>query len=92
MEIVPGNCAPAGTHFDFTGTGFTPGEQVSLYVTDPDGQVVGAPYTLTADVNGRAGPEGYGSLPDAITGIWLLGMDGQTSSHHAKGYFKLTPP
>jgi hypothetical protein len=92
MEIVPGNCAPAGSNFSFTGTAFQPGEEVTAYSIDPYGQVFGGPHTLTADVSGRAGPVAFNTLPDFLTGVWNMNMVGSTSGHHARGYFKLTPP
>jgi hypothetical protein len=92
MEIVPGNCAPAGSNFSFTGTAFQSGEEVTAYAIDPYGQVFGGPHTLTADASGRAGPVTFNTLPDLPAGVWNMNMVGSTSGHHARGYFKLTPP
>ena len=63
-----------------------------MYITAPNGQVFGAPYFLTADGSGRAGPVGFSTTADFPTGLWTMNMVGQTSDHHARGYFKLTPP
>jgi hypothetical protein len=85
------NCATRGYTFQFIGQGFTPGERVGAYLTDPHGDVFGAQFQLTA--NG-AGLAGIVSVPTDSTydlGIWALSMEGVDSHSKAIGYFKLIP-
>ncbi|APX33681.1 hypothetical protein BH708_14240 [Brachybacterium sp. P6-10-X1] len=68
LEITPADSAdeatleasspvPAGGESDLTSEGWTPGTDVSVQLTDPDGNAVGDPVTVTTDENG-AFPEG----------------------------------
>jgi hypothetical protein len=92
MTVGPSTCAPAGTDFTFTGSGFQPGESVGFYVTAPDGSVIGAPFELTADESGNVGGVTFDTGPSFPTGVWVATMEGDTSNATAKGYFKLLAP
>ncbi|MFC0675909.1 choice-of-anchor G family protein, partial [Brachybacterium hainanense] len=48
---VPGQ-APAGTDVPVTSGGWVPGSEVTLQLTDPEGNPVGDPITVTADPDG----------------------------------------
>ncbi|GAA1485972.1 hypothetical protein GCM10009625_27760 [Brachybacterium fresconis] len=55
--LVDASPAPAGGESALTGDGWTPDTDVSVQLTDPDGNAVGDPVTVTTDENG-AFPEG----------------------------------
>ncbi|HUP28190.1 MAG TPA: hypothetical protein VM409_07130 [Chloroflexia bacterium] len=91
MVVTP-NCAPAGSDFEFEGSGFQPGEDVGIYITLPDQAVFGAPFQDTADSSGRIIGIGFTSDESDPTGIWAITMEGTTTHRRAVGYFKVTPP
>ncbi len=92
MQISPGICEPAGTHFTFLGTGFQPGGSVRFWLTAPDGTVLGSPQPVPADNNGGIGPLPLTMDTSYPTGLWSLTFEGVTSQHQAIGYFVLLPP
>ncbi len=92
MQILPSNCAPAGTRFLFVGRGFQPGEKVGVYVTAPDQSVFGAPFQIDADSNGMAGTVSFTTQRSFPLGVWAMTMEGVTSHRTAIGYFKLIAP
>ncbi|MFB7798673.1 choice-of-anchor G family protein [Isoptericola sp. NPDC056134] len=51
IVVAPGT-VPAGGTTTVTGEGFTPGEDVTVQLTDADGDAVGDPVTTTADDDG----------------------------------------
>ncbi|MFE7408003.1 choice-of-anchor G family protein, partial [Isoptericola sp. NPDC057559] len=51
IDVDPGT-VPAGGTTTVTGDGFTPGEDVTVQLTDPDGTPVGDPVTVTAGDDG----------------------------------------
>jgi tartrate-resistant acid phosphatase type 5 len=89
MEITPDNCQAVGARFDFVGSGFQPGESITLYVTDPSGQVFGGAEQLTALPDGTTEPFAFQTQADYPTGRWTLTMQGESSGHEARGYFGL---
>jgi hypothetical protein len=89
MQISPGNCEPAGTDFSFMGSGFQPSEDVRIFVTMPDGTLLGAPYILHADNSGDAGPVPFNTDTTYPTGLWRMTFEGQTSQHQAIGPFMM---
>lgn len=90
--VVTPNCAAAGATFYFLGSGFKPGENVGVYVTNSEGQVYGTQYVDQSD--------GRGTLPGFFintrtanpVGIWTATMEGLDSHRKAFGYFKVAPP
>jgi hypothetical protein len=96
VSIAPSNCASAGTSFSFTGRGFQPNEDVTVYITFPDQSVCGPPdcapaAPFKADGNGSL-RVGLGTRPNSPLGIWAITMEGLSAHSKAIGYFKLTPP
>ncbi|HYP19359.1 MAG TPA: S-layer homology domain-containing protein [Chloroflexia bacterium] len=92
MTVGPSNCAPAGTEFSFEGSGFQPGENVGMYVTAPDGSVIGAPFEIQADEEGNAGGVTLNTNSSFPQGIYTATMEGTDSNNTARGYFKLLAP
>lgn len=91
VRITPSNCEPVGTSFTFTASGFQPGEMVSIWATDPDGNVFGAPFQLQAGQTGSTPPTNFGTTTGFPTGLWRLTFSGDTSQFRAVGNFMLTP-
>ena len=88
--VVTPNCGPAGTEFEFSGSGFAANENVGLYTTLPDGTVYGTPETDTVGKDGKL--TGW-RVPTSTTdpqGVWAITMEGLTSHRKAIGYFKVT--
>jgi hypothetical protein len=92
MTVCPSNCAPAGTTFTFTGSNFQPGENVSAYITAPDGTVIAAGFQLTADDNGNTDELTFITNANYPPGLWVTTMEGAASGQTAHGYFKLLAP
>jgi hypothetical protein len=95
MNITPSNCAKAGSTFNFEGFGFNANEKVGVYATGPDGNVIGAPFQVTADANGvTSGTNGVRLETSANSpqGVWALTMEGVSSHKKAIGYIKLIAP
>ncbi|HEX2988533.1 MAG TPA: hypothetical protein VHS06_10225 [Chloroflexota bacterium] len=92
MKVAPSTCAQGGTRFEFLGSGFTPGEKVGVYVTEPSQAVYGPPWQIGVDGEGYTDVVSFQTEPDFPTGIWAMTMEGVTSHHKAIGYFKILPP
>jgi hypothetical protein len=74
----------------FTARGFRPGEDVSYWFTDPDGDVYGTPQAESDFVNpdGTIGPlEFPADLLTFLPGTWGLTFQGATSNHTAVIFF-----
>jgi hypothetical protein len=91
MTATP-NCGPAGSTFQFEGTGFLPGENVGIYTTTSSGQVFGTSDTGDADKSGKVTGWYINTYTDSPTGIWATTMEGLTSHNKAISYFKVTAP
>jgi hypothetical protein len=90
QEVTPA-CGAAGTRFEFSGSGFKPGELVGIYATMPSGAVFGAPFQRRADAAGRV--TGLTLTTSAATppGIWANTMEGTETHAKSIGYFKVLP-
>jgi hypothetical protein len=91
MTIKP-SCGQPGTRFDQVGHGFSPGENVGVYVTNPDQSVVGASGQGSADNTGTVTGWHFDSTADDPLGIYDVTMEGVQSHHKAIGYFKIIAP
>jgi hypothetical protein len=85
------NSGGPGTTIVFRATGFTPGEAVSFWFTEPHGNVIGTAQPIPNGVNsdGSVGP-----LPLTLdssfasdSGRWALTFEGASSHHQAIIYF-----
>lgn len=88
---------PGGTRFEVTLRGFTPGEQVSVWVTLPNQAVEGAPEQGAANADGIATL--FGTAPIRVNtgtssppGVWALTGKGASSGKTAIGYFTVVAP
>lgn len=90
--VAPSNCAKAGSRFAFAARGFTPGENIGVYVTAPDQSVFGAPFQVKADAAGISEAVGFTTQPDFPTGIWAMTFEGVQSHNRGIAYFKLLAP
>jgi hypothetical protein len=81
-----------GTTFSFVTRGFTPGERVGVYVTWPDGTVIGAPFDVPTDGAGNAGND-LTFLTDETdpVGIFIVTFEGKESKLKAYAYFRVLP-
>jgi len=93
---VTPKCGPIGTLFNITATGFTPNEQISFWLTLPNGSVLGTPSPL--DIGSHSGSirdEFDSSLLDTpgldASGIWAITYEGAQSRHQSIVWFKITP-
>jgi hypothetical protein len=93
MTATP-NCAPAGSEFVFTATGFQPGEQVGRYYTTPIGPGINGNrfYITHADETGTVKDVTFASYEDDYRGIWAATFEGVQSERQAIGYFKILNP
>ncbi len=104
FEILPGEVTggtaqanPASgsrtTRFTFTASGFRPGERVGVYITGPDGGVLGAPFQLDADGQGAVEEVYFDAavFSDIPTGRWAISFEGLSSGVKAIAYFEITP-
>jgi len=94
--ITP-NCGPIGTVFNITAHGFTPNEQLSFWLTMPDGEVLGTPRPV--DIGGHSGSfrdrldsSALDVLGSQAYGIWAITYEGAKSHHQSIVWFKITPP
>jgi hypothetical protein len=74
----------------FTARGFRPGENVSWWFTDPDGDVFGTPESEPdwVNPNGTLGPVEFpASLLTFLPGTWALTFQGEQSQNVAVIYF-----
>ncbi len=88
--------APAGTDFTLVLFGFTPGEEISLWVTLPDQSVVPAPELGIATATGEASL--FGRTPITLftrrsdpIGVWAVTGQGNRSGHIAIAYVAVLP-
>jgi hypothetical protein len=91
--IVTPERGPRGTNFKVLASGFTPGEQIGVYITAPDRSVFGARFQETADQRGQSGPVAFTSgilNPNYGIGIWAMTFEGVVSGHKGIGYFEVT--
>jgi hypothetical protein len=89
--VVTPTCGPAGTEFNFSGSGFLSNEKVGLYTTSSNGTVYGTPSTANADKKGNVSGWHVPTTTSDPTGIWAITMEGLSSHRKAIGYFKVTP-
>ena len=90
--LVDASPAPAGGESALTGDGWTPDTDVSVQLTDPDGNPVGDPVTVTTDENG-AFPEGS-ALPipaDATPGDGYTITATDPEGNEATDTLEITP-
>ncbi len=86
-SVTP-TCGPGGTSFEFTGTGFTPNQEVRLWITTPDQAVVPS-SAITADGHEiQAYSDNSGTVHIGLRtgsainkGIWALTFH-QLDGHH----------
>lgn len=93
--ITP-RCGPIGTLFRITASGFTPGEQISFWLTLPTGQVAGTPSPLNIGPHNGSFSDAFDSefldlLGSQALGIWAITYEGETSKHQTVVWFKVTP-
>ncbi len=86
------NSGGPGTVIVFRATGFTPGEDVSYWLTLPDGSVVGTSSPVPDGVNsdGSVGPLSLtitSGLASLASGRWAITFEGASSHHQAIIYF-----
>jgi hypothetical protein len=93
--ITP-RCGPIGTVFDITANGFTPNEEISLWLTLPDGGVFGTPAPLSIGPHNGAFTDFLDSefldlLGSDALGIWAITYEGEQSKHQTVVWFKIVP-
>jgi hypothetical protein len=93
----PQSSGPLGTVFSASGSGFTPGEKIVLWTTDPNGQALDAGYIFadnsgnfqlkidTLDPNALALTSNYTTLIDNYN------SDGSLASEYWETFLKDTP-
>ena len=86
------NCGPRGTTFEFSGTGFQPGENVGIYVTAPDQSVIGADFQVIASDAGNVGGVFLTSNSAFPLGVYAVTYEGTSSRRTAIAYFKIIGP
>jgi hypothetical protein len=91
-QTVTPNCGPRGTTFVFEAGGFTPGEPVGIYATEPSQAVFGAPFQEIADDQGKVSGVSLSSDSSFPLGIWADTMEGTHSHVKSIGYFKIIAP
>ena len=84
------DCGPQGTQFEFSGTGFQPGENVGIYVTAPDQSVIGADFQVEADGAGNVGGVFLSTTRSFPLGVYAVTYEGTSSRRTAIAYFKVT--
>jgi hypothetical protein len=82
-------CGPGGTQFEFSGTGFQPGENVGIYVTAPDQSVIPADFQVEADSNGNVGGVFLSTTRAFPLGIYAVTYEGTSSHRTGIAYFKV---
>jgi hypothetical protein len=82
-----------GTEFEFTARGFVPGERIGIYVTMPNGDVLGARFQTVADGAGVSEPAYFpsGSIDGLMPGRYAVTFEGVQSGRKAVAYFELQP-
>jgi hypothetical protein len=92
---VKPSCGPVGTIFLIHITGFRPGEQISFWLTTPDGRVAGTPHPVDAGNHPGELDDVFDSsiLPLLVSrpeGNWALTYQGADSGHQSVAWFKIT--
>jgi len=93
---VTPKCGPVGTNFQITAQGFIPGEQISFWLTLPDGSVAGTPKPVDAGNHPGSFRDEFDSTGlDAVFGsdtygIWAVTYEGAVSHHQSIVWFKIT--
>ena len=82
---------PRGTRFSFVGSGFTPGENIGVYITAPDLSVFGAPFQVVADGQGNSEVVTFTSNSSVPTGTYAITFEGTQSKKKAIAYFAVMP-
>jgi hypothetical protein len=82
-----------GTEFEFSARGFVPGERIGIYVTMPNGDVLGARFQTVADGNGVSEPAYFpsSSISGLMPGRYAVTFEGTVSGRKAVAYFELQP-
>lgn len=81
---------PRGTRFSFVGSGFTPGENIGVYITAPDLSVVGAPFQVVADGQGQSEAVTLTTTSNFPVGTYAITFEGTQSKNKAIAYFAVT--
>ncbi len=83
---------PQGTIFAYNGFGFAAGEEIAVWATSPNGQVIPANRTTYADADGSLTSSriAYTSDYTSALGKWAITAQGITSGHASIGYFEVT--
>ncbi|HUS15602.1 MAG TPA: hypothetical protein VM536_11375 [Chloroflexia bacterium] len=84
-------CGRIGTIFRIHITGFTPGEKISLWLTDPDGDVFGTEAPLNAGNHPGSLDDEFDSSIIPFEGLWAITYQGEQSAHQSTVYFKILP-
>ena len=89
-QVLPQAGQPGDT-FVLDASGFQAGEKVGVWVTAPNGAVVGAGFQATANANGSiaAAKVNFATSKDMPLGVWSFAAQGVTSGKQAVGYFLL---
>ncbi|HEY1013860.1 MAG TPA: hypothetical protein VGE07_14210 [Herpetosiphonaceae bacterium] len=89
-RVRPSNCDVEGTLFEMDFFGFQPNEEVGLWLTAPDGEIVGTRTTVNIGPSGRL--SGFPFPTEAgDAGTWQWTMQGTTSQHLSVVYVKVLP-
>jgi hypothetical protein len=93
---VTPKCGKIGTVFQITAQGFFPNEQISFWLTAPDGSVLGTPAPVDAGNHPGAFRDEFDSsflsgLGSQANGIWAITYQGATSNHQSIVWFKVVP-
>jgi hypothetical protein len=86
--VVPQAGLP-GQSFVFAAIGFESNEKVSIWLNQPDGAILSAPFQATANSSGEIEPVQFNSAEDSPLGVWSFVAHGIASEHEAVGYFLL---
>lgn len=89
--IRPSPCLPMGTEMSIDVSGFKPGEQISFWLTAPDGAIFGGQRTLTANAEGTLKDQRYPTTALA-PGRWYWVFQGLQSSHQSIIFFHIYQP
>ncbi len=89
-RVIP-ESGPRGTTFVLDARGFSPRENVGIWLTAPDQSTFGADFQVRADDQGSIG---YARIEittnqDFQSGIWSFNAQGVRSGNQAIGYFRI---
>ncbi len=90
-EVLPSNCLQAGETLLVDVHGFAPGAEVSLWVHDPQGELLVATEGVLANPQGdvEAIPLDTNGL---MVGMWTMVIESNDGTHRAIVYFAVRPP